>query len=58
LATANGAFDDHRSAQRLAEAFVEVQIFRLHNWRSISRTAKGEAAAPAMVMPAVTARSS
>lgn len=46
LATGNGAFDDHRSAQRLAEAFVEVQIFRLHNWRSISRTAKGEAPGP------------
>ena len=46
LATETGAFDDHRSAQRLAEAFVEVQIFRLHNWRSISRTAKGEAPGP------------
>jgi alkylation response protein AidB-like acyl-CoA dehydrogenase len=42
LAAENGALDDHRNAQRLAEAFVEVQIFRLHNWRSISRTAKGE----------------
>ena len=40
FAAETGAFDDHRSAQRLAEAFVEVQIFRLHNWRSISRTAK------------------
>lgn len=46
LATENGAFDDHRSSQRLTEAFVEVQIFRLHNWRSISRTAKGEAPGP------------
>ena len=46
LATENDAFDDHRNAQRLAEAFVEVQIFRLHNWRSISRTAKGEAPGP------------
>jgi alkylation response protein AidB-like acyl-CoA dehydrogenase len=46
FASDNGAFDDHRSAQRLAEAFVEVQIFRLHNWRSISRTAKGEAPGP------------
>jgi alkylation response protein AidB-like acyl-CoA dehydrogenase len=41
-----GAFDEHRTAQRLAEAFVEVQIFRLGNWRSISRTAKGEAPGP------------
>jgi alkylation response protein AidB-like acyl-CoA dehydrogenase len=46
LAADNGALDDHRSAQRLAEAFVEVQIFRLHNWRSISRTTKGEAPGP------------
>jgi alkylation response protein AidB-like acyl-CoA dehydrogenase len=46
LATETGAYDDHRSAQRLAEAFVEVQIFRLHNWRSISRTAKAEAPGP------------
>jgi len=46
LANERGAFDDHRTAQRLAEAFVEVQIFRLHNWRSISRTAKGEAPGP------------
>jgi alkylation response protein AidB-like acyl-CoA dehydrogenase len=46
LADEKGAFDDHRRAQRLAEAFVEVQIFRLHNWRSISRTAKGEAPGP------------
>ncbi len=46
LAIENGAFDDHRSSQKLAEAFVEVQIFRLHNWRSISRTAKGEAPGP------------
>ena len=46
LANDNGSFDDHRLAQRLAEAFVEVQIFRLHNWRSISRTAKGEAPGP------------
>ncbi len=46
LANENGSFDDHRRAQRLAEAFVEVQIFRLHNWRSISRTAKGETPGP------------
>jgi alkylation response protein AidB-like acyl-CoA dehydrogenase len=42
LARENGSLDDHRSAQRLAEAFVELRIFQLHNWRSISRTAKGE----------------
>jgi alkylation response protein AidB-like acyl-CoA dehydrogenase len=46
LAAGEGAFDDHRAAQRLAEAYVEVQIFRLGNWRSISRTARGEAPGP------------
>jgi alkylation response protein AidB-like acyl-CoA dehydrogenase len=46
LAADVGGFDDHRTAQRLAEAYVEVQIFRLSNWRSISRTAKGEAPGP------------
>jgi alkylation response protein AidB-like acyl-CoA dehydrogenase len=35
------ALDDPRLAGRLAQAFVEVRIFQLHNWRSISRTAKG-----------------
>ncbi|HEY7437995.1 MAG TPA: acyl-CoA dehydrogenase family protein [Acidimicrobiia bacterium] len=46
LAAEQGAFDDRRLRQRLAEAFVEVQIFRLHNWRSISRTAKGAEPGP------------
>jgi alkylation response protein AidB-like acyl-CoA dehydrogenase len=41
LGSGNGALDDHRLAQRLAQAFVELRIFQLHNWRSISRTAKG-----------------
>ncbi|GIU88306.1 MAG: putative acyl-CoA dehydrogenase FadE [Acidimicrobiia bacterium] len=41
LGAARGAFDDPRLAPRLAQAFVEVTVFRLHNWRSISRTAKG-----------------
>ena len=36
-----GALDDPRLAPRLAQAFVEVRIFQLHNWRSISRTSKG-----------------
>jgi alkylation response protein AidB-like acyl-CoA dehydrogenase len=40
-ALASGALDDPRLAPRLAQAFVEIQLFRLHNWRSISRTAKG-----------------
>jgi alkylation response protein AidB-like acyl-CoA dehydrogenase len=41
LALANGSYDDHRIQQRLMEAYVEVRLFRLHNWRSISRLAQG-----------------
>jgi alkylation response protein AidB-like acyl-CoA dehydrogenase len=40
LALDEGALDDPRLAPRLAQAFVEVRIFQLHNWRSISRTAR------------------
>jgi alkylation response protein AidB-like acyl-CoA dehydrogenase len=41
LALEAGALDDPRLAPRLAQAFTEVRIFQLHNWRAISRTAKG-----------------
>ena len=41
LAAESGAFDDPRLRQRLAQAFVEVRLFQLHNWRSLSRLAKG-----------------
>jgi alkylation response protein AidB-like acyl-CoA dehydrogenase len=46
LAASNGALDDERTFRRLAQAFVELRIFQLHNWRSISRTAKGEDPGP------------
>jgi len=41
LAVANGAIDDARLQQRLAQAYVEVRLFQLHNLRSISRLAHG-----------------
>lgn len=41
MAADNGALDDVRLQQRLAQAFVEVRLFQLHNLRSISRLAKG-----------------
>ena len=41
LAVANGAVDDVRLQQRLAQAYVEVRLFQLHNLRSISRLANG-----------------
>jgi alkylation response protein AidB-like acyl-CoA dehydrogenase len=41
-----GGFDRRRARQALAEAFLEVRIFQLHNWRSLSRLARGEAPGP------------
>jgi alkylation response protein AidB-like acyl-CoA dehydrogenase len=41
MAESSGAFEDPRLAPRLAQAFVEVRLFQLHNWRTISRLAKG-----------------
>jgi alkylation response protein AidB-like acyl-CoA dehydrogenase len=41
LAQERDAFADPRLAPKLAQAYVEVRLFQLHNWRSISRTAKG-----------------
>jgi len=46
LALEAGALDDPRLAPRLAEAYVEVRMFQLHNWRTISRTAKGAEPGP------------
>jgi alkylation response protein AidB-like acyl-CoA dehydrogenase len=41
LALERGSFDDRRMEQRLAEAYVEVRLFQLHNWRSLSRLQAG-----------------
>jgi alkylation response protein AidB-like acyl-CoA dehydrogenase len=46
LALERGSYDDHRLQQRLAEAFVEVRLFQLHNWRSLSRIESGKALGP------------
>jgi alkylation response protein AidB-like acyl-CoA dehydrogenase len=46
LAARQGGFDDPRLAPRLAEAFVEVKIFQLHNWRSLSRLEAGQPVGP------------
>ncbi len=35
------AFDDERLRRRLAQAYVEVRLFQLHNWRSLSRLERG-----------------
>ena len=41
LAAESGAYDDPRLRPRLAQAFVELRLFQLHNWRTLSRLEKG-----------------
>jgi alkylation response protein AidB-like acyl-CoA dehydrogenase len=41
LAATNGALDDPARSDALAQSFVELRILRLHNWRTLSRLAKG-----------------
>src|SRR5438128_615294 len=41
LASERGAWDDWHLRQRLAQAAVEVKLFQLHNWRTLSRLQKG-----------------
>jgi alkylation response protein AidB-like acyl-CoA dehydrogenase len=40
-AAAGGAFDDTRLRRKLAQAYVEVRLFQLHNWRSLSKLQHG-----------------
>jgi len=46
LADEHGAFDEWRSRQALAQSYLEVRLFQLHNWRSLSRLARGEEPGP------------
>jgi len=46
LALESGAFDDDRLRPRLAQAATEVRLFQLHNWRTLSRVARGEPPGP------------
>jgi alkylation response protein AidB-like acyl-CoA dehydrogenase len=46
LADRAGSFEDWRRRQHLAEAYTEVRLFQLHNWRSLSKLAKGESPGP------------
>jgi alkylation response protein AidB-like acyl-CoA dehydrogenase len=46
LADQTGAFDDLRLRQRLAQVYVEVRLFQLHNWRSVIRLARGQEPGP------------
>ncbi|MGH9111245.1 MAG: acyl-CoA dehydrogenase family protein [Acidimicrobiales bacterium] len=46
LAIERGADRDARLRQRLAQAYVEVRLFQLLNWRSLSRLSKGQTPGP------------
>lgn len=46
LAVENGTYDDPHVRHRLAQAFVEVRLFQLNNWRSLSKLAKGREPGP------------
>ncbi|HMG40362.1 MAG TPA: acyl-CoA dehydrogenase family protein [Acidimicrobiales bacterium] len=45
-ALADGSYDDPRLRQQLMQSFVEVRLFQLNNWRSLSRLAKGREPGP------------
>ena len=46
LAERTGAFGDRRKRQALAEAYTEVRLFQLHNWRSLPAWPRGEEPGP------------
>jgi alkylation response protein AidB-like acyl-CoA dehydrogenase len=46
MALDSDAFDDPRIRPRLSQAAVEVRLFQLHNWRTLSRLAKGQEPGP------------
>jgi alkylation response protein AidB-like acyl-CoA dehydrogenase len=41
LAAERELFDDVETADELAQVFVELRVLRLHNWRTLSRLARG-----------------
>jgi alkylation response protein AidB-like acyl-CoA dehydrogenase len=46
LAEANGILDDPDVSDALAEAAVKLRVFRLHNWRTLSRLTRGAEPGP------------
>ena len=42
----DGRLDDVEVADGLAQAFVELRVLRLHNWRTLSRLGRGDRAGP------------
>jgi alkylation response protein AidB-like acyl-CoA dehydrogenase len=45
-AAARGVLDDAAVADALAQSFVELRVLRLHNWRTLSRLARGAVPGP------------
>lgn len=45
-ALATGAFGDPVVRQRIAQSWIEVELFRLHNARTLTRLEKGESIGP------------
>ncbi len=41
LAADRGGLDEIETADALAQAFVELRVLRLHNWRTLSRLSRG-----------------
>jgi hypothetical protein len=46
MAAERGSFDDWRLRHALAEAYTEVRLFQILNWRSLTRLSKGEQPGP------------
>jgi alkylation response protein AidB-like acyl-CoA dehydrogenase len=46
LAAERDLLDDSEAADSLAQAFVELRLLRLHNWRTLSRLADGNPPGP------------
>jgi alkylation response protein AidB-like acyl-CoA dehydrogenase len=45
-AARRGKLDDPQVVDQLAQAYVELAVLRLHNWRTLSRLARGEEPGP------------
>jgi len=41
LASSTGALDDEATSDELAQAWVELRVLRLHNWRTLTRLGRG-----------------
>jgi alkylation response protein AidB-like acyl-CoA dehydrogenase len=41
LAAAEGSFDDPLVADQLVDAYVKLRVLRFHNWRTMTRLARG-----------------